>query len=242
MFLSVVTAIIVTIFGVQTHRAEQKRKAAAEVEEQARKVSDEAAWKEAEKKAVIATRRKAELDEEIALRAAAAEHERFLTKYVNTNITKRAGCQMVAVAVASERRDMNHGMGDNLVKRFQTEHVQLTDSFFKPELVTDGLFENTFNGATDLFNRLELAKTLDALLLARQTVRYETNAELNDIVTAAMDLEIVLLPVTGQIGSRSWKFSALGTGFRPGDARKQAEERIVKQIEADTKMSVPQPP
>ena len=114
----------------------------------------------------------------------------------------------------------------------------MTDSFFKPELVTGGLFNSAFNGSTDLFNKLELVKSLNALLLARQNVQYETNTDLNNIITASMSLEIAVLPVVGQIQSQSWMFTANGTGFRRNEARMQAEERIIKQIQTDTKMSL----
>jgi hypothetical protein len=173
-----------------------------------------------------------------AAQDAAAEHKRFLEKYVDTGITKRPGNQMVAVAVASENRAMNHGMAVALISHFKTDRVQLTDSFFKPELVTDGLFNSAFSGSSELFNKLELTNSLDALLLARQTVQYETNSELNNVITANMTIEIATLPVAGQSQSQSWSFTANGTGFRRGDARVMAEDRIIKQIESDKKMSL----
>ncbi len=231
VFLGVVAVITVAIFGVQKHYADKQRQAA-----------EEAKLKSDEKKSTNAARIANEQSRQKALQSAAAEHERFLTKYVNTNITKRAGSQMVAVAVVSETGTMNHAIGAALVKHFQREGVQLTDSFFKPELATDGLFATAFKGSSDLFNRLELAKNLDALLLAHQIVQYETNSELNNIVTAAMQLEVVALPAAGQIESQSWTFSANGAAFRPADARMQAQERIVKQIETDATMTLPRNP
>jgi hypothetical protein len=77
----------------------------------------------------------------------------------------------------------------------------------------DSLFNNVFNGSSDLFNKLELAKSLDAVLLARQNVQYETNNDLDNVITANMTLEISALPVAGQIQSQSWTFTANGTGF-----------------------------
>ena len=170
--------------------------------------------------------------------AAVADRKLFLEKYVDTSITKRDGNQMVAVAVASENRSMNHAMAVTLISHFKTDHVQLTDSFFKPELVADGLFNSAFNGSSELFNKLELTNSLDALLLARQAVLYETNSELNNVITANMTIEIATLPVAGQSQSQSWSFTANGTGFRRGDARAMAEDRIIKQIESDKKMSL----
>lgn len=216
MFVCVVALIGIAIYNVQRRGEKQQAQAAAEVKQKA----------------------DAEAAKVKAIQDAAVEHERFITKYVNIGIAKKTGNQMVAVAVASETGSMNHAIGSALVSRFKTDHVQLTDSFFKPELVTDGLFLKTFNGATDLFNKLELAKSLDALLLARQIVQYETNADLNNVITVNMSLEVTTLPVTGQIQSQSWTFTANGSGFRRGEARMQAEERIIKQLESNTNMSL----
>jgi hypothetical protein len=227
LFVCVLVGIILFTHSVQNRREEQKVQAAAQVERET-----------AETNAAIATGITNEQIRQKALQDAAAEHEKFLIKYVDTNITKRVGSQMVAVAVVSENRAMNHSIGAALVNHFKTQHVQLTDSFFKPEWASDGLFNSAFNGSIELFNKLELPKTLDALLLARQEVQYETNADLNNIVTANMHLEIVTLPVAGNLESRSWTFTANGAGFRRAEARIQAEERIIKQIETDTKMTL----
>lgn len=256
LFLCIVAAITVTIFGVKKHFADQRSKAAAELAEQARKAAAiaeaqarqaaETLQAEANRKAAKASLKAAEakaaetarINSERALREAAEARERFRTTYVNTNIAKQAGIQMVAVAVISETGTMNHNMGAALVKHFQREGVKLTDSFFKPEMATDGLFATALNGSSDLFTRLELAKSLDAVLLARQQVQYETNSELNNIVTAVMQLEIVTLPVAGKGESQSWTLSANGAGIRRADARALAEERIVKQIDKATSMSL----
>jgi hypothetical protein len=234
IFGCVVAVIAIFVCGIQSHREKQ---AAAKAQHEAEQTKAAAA-----ERAAVAADAKQKADREAAaakaVQDAAAEHQKFVEKYVDTGITKKAGNQMVAVAVASETGSMNHAVAVALISRFKADHVQLTDSFFKPELVTDGLFSRAFNGSSDLFNSLELAKSLDALLLARQTVLYETNADLNGVITANMTLEIAVLPVAGQNQSQSWTLSANGTGFRSGEARMQAEERITKQIETDTKMSL----
>ena len=176
-----------------------------------------------------------------AVQDAADEHQRFLEKYVDTGITKNAGNQLVAVAVASESRSINHAVGAALITRFKADHVQLTDSFFKPELVTDGLFNSVFNRSSDLFNKLELAKSLDGLLLAKAG---RSVFDKRRVWTASspptMHLEIVTLPVDRTEKARHGRFTANGTGFSPADARMQAEERIIHQINANTNMALSQ--
>ena len=227
LFVCVMAVITTLIYVWQSGREKQKVDVEAK-EKQVAIQKEEQQRQQAEKEAATAK----------AIQLAAAEHQMFVEKYVDTGVTKRPGSQMVAVAVASENNSMNHAVGVALISRFKTDRVQLTDSFFKPELVTGGLFNSAFNGSTDLFNKLELVKSLNALLLARQNVQYETNTDLNNIITASMSLEIAVLPVVGQIQSQSWMFTANGTGFRRNEARMQAEERIIKQIQTDTKMSL----
>jgi hypothetical protein len=236
--IGIMAAIVIVAHGIQCRHEQKKTEAANQIAQKAELEAKNKADREAA--AIKSAQDKADTEAAAAkaVQDAVVAHQRFLTKYVNTGIAKQAGNQMVAVAVASENSSMNHAVGVALVNRFKSDHVQLTDSFFKPEMVTGGLFDQAFTGATDLFNQLELAKSLDALLLARQNVQYETNADLSNVIYAHMSLEITTLPVTGQIQSQSWTFTANGTGFRLGEARQQAEERLINQITSDTKMSL----
>ena len=216
LFFAVIGIIAIVVYGKKYGSEKQKAEHIAEVKKQD---DDASAKMQAEQRL-------------------ATEHQQFVEKYVDTGITKRPGYKMVAVAVASENRVMNHALAAALINRFKTNNVQLTDSFFKPELVTDGLFGSAYNGSTDLFNKLNLTNSLDALLLARQSAQFETNADANNVILAHMSLEITALPVAGQMQSQTWFFTANGSGFRRNEAWIQAEERIVQQIESDTKMSL----
>jgi len=133
---------------------------------------------------------------------------------------------------------LNGAVSTALAIYFKDEPVELLSSFFKPEFVSDKLFTEVFNGSTDVLHKLELANSLDALLLARQTVRYSTNRSLENVITANMRLEVTVLQVAGTVQSKTWTFTANGAGFKPGDARSLAEERLIKQIGSDTKMSL----
>jgi hypothetical protein len=255
IFIVVLVAAAIAISGTLNHfrqKAEQKRQQqqleidkqntaqkTAQEQQQLEKDREAAAQKAASDAAAAA--QKAASDAAAAAQKAAQdavkEHADFLARYTNPNFTKPPGTELIAVAVADENGTMNHTIGAALVSRFKGERLKLTDSFFKPALVSGGLFNDVFDGSSDLFNKLELAKSLDALLLARQDVQYSTNAALDNIVTANMHLELVALPVAGQIQSQGWKFMATGAGTGPAEARQQAEERIIKQIATDTNMT-----
>lgn len=170
---------------------------------------------------------------------ATAEKEKFFG-YVNTNIVRKSGEEMIAVVCASETGTMNSAIGDALATRFKRDHVKFVSSFFRPTMITDGSFDAVFTGSKEAFKKMELEKSLDGLLLAKQDVAYSKNDALDGVITALMHVQIVTLPVTGQIESQSWTLSAKGTGFNNADARMQAEERIINQINASTNMVLSQ--
>jgi len=214
-FVCVMAAIAILIHVVQSVR-EQKR--AVAVAQQQREMESEAIVQK-------------------AFQDAAAEHASYLAQYVNSGPARRPGVEAVAIVAASEDGKLNRAVTAALVNRFQSEPVEIAHSFFKPAFVSDGLFNDAFAGTGDIFNKLELAKSLDALLLARQEVRYSSNPSLENVITATMQLNVVALPVTGQADSKSWTFTASGAGFKQEEARAMAEQRLIKQITTDTNMT-----
>jgi hypothetical protein len=247
VFICILGCIAIVLYAWQYHREQQK---AAEIAAaQLKNEQETAARKEAEaeqqhnNEITAAAQQEMEGEKRAALEArqeAANEHARFIAQYENTNFTRTPGIELIAVACAAENGTMNEAIGAALASRFKTGKIEPTTSFFKPTLITDGLFTNVFNGSGNIFNTLELPNYLDGLLLARQDVQFATNADLNNVVTADMHIQIEALPVSGSIEGQSWTLAAKGTGFNTADARMQAEERIIKQIGGDPTMSLKQ--
>jgi len=173
-----------------------------------------------------------------AAEEAAAKHAAFLARYLNSGVTRSPGATMLAVVVATENGAFNHSLCTELANHFHQGNVETVASMFTPEFVSDGLFAKVFNGSTSLFNDLELAQTLDAVVLARQTVQFSKDASMENLVTASMQLDVVLASVTTRGQSQSWTFTVAGAGFNNQAARQAAEERLIKQIAKDTKMSL----
>ena len=181
-----------------------------------------------------------EIDYDVAARRAAeeaAQRAQYLARYVNGGIARKPGTATVALAVASDELKINRAVAAALLPHFKTNTVEILSSFFKPAFVSDRLFADVFKGSTEVLQKLELSKSLDAVLLARQEVRYTTDPALDNLITANMVLEVVLLPVLENAESQTWTFTANGAGFRQGDARQMAEERLIKQIAKDTNMT-----
>jgi hypothetical protein len=173
-----------------------------------------------------------------AVQEAATKRAQFLARYLNSGLPQKPGSETVAIAVVSEDGKLNRAVTDAIAGRFKKEPVEIISSLFKPEFVSDGLFNDAFTGSGEILNKLELAKSLDALLLARQDVQYSTNPSLQNVVTATMQLKVTVVPVSGRGAGKTWTFTAYGPGFTKEVARQAAEERLIKQIADDTKMSL----
>ncbi len=185
-------------------------------------------------------RRQNEATVQQALQNAAEHHARYLARYLDADFARKPGIGTVAMVVVSENQKSNPALIPTLATHLKTDAVEILPGFFRPEFISDNLFTETFKGSTDAINKLDLAKSLDALLLARQEVRYTTNASLENVITANMRLEVLLLPVSGKAQGQAWAFTANGAGFKPQDARSLAEERLIKQIASDQRMSLRQ--
>lgn len=168
-----------------------------------------------------------------------AQRAEYMTRYVDVTSVKKPGIQTVALAVASADGKPDRAVEGALARRFQSSTVQILPSFFKPSFISDGLFTSALNGTDDIPQRLELTKSLDELLLARETVEYSTNGpDLENVLTATMRLDITAIPVDGNAAVQTWSFTAAGSGFSQTAAQAMAEERLVKQITEDRKMSL----
>jgi hypothetical protein len=169
---------------------------------------------------------------------ATATHTQYLARYVNSGFTRRPGSETIAVAVASENGTLNLSVTTALESRFQRESVLILSPFFKPEFVSDGLFNDAFNGSGEVFNQLELANSLNGVVLAQQDVKYVQNSALENVISATMKLKVAVVPVSGQSDGKTWTFTAYGPGFTKEVARQAAEERLIKQITTDTNISL----
>jgi hypothetical protein len=167
-----------------------------------------------------------------------AAHAQFLAQYTDTNFARIIGTKIIAIAVASEIGTSDGAVSAALTSRFKNEPVEIVSSFFRPAIIADGIFNEIYVGSHDVFNKLELSKSLDGLLLAREKSQYDTNPTLDNVLTASMELDVEVLPVSSQVQSQTWTFTANGAGFNKAAARQQAEERLIKQITTATNMTL----
>ena len=169
----------------------------------------------------------------------AAQHARDLKRYLNVDIPARPGIKRVAVVAVGSDGMIDDALGNLLCDLVRTDQNEPILDFFTPEFISDGLFRETFDGSHDIFARLELMQSIKSLLLARETIRLETNsASLDNVLTATLQLEVKAVSPSFGIGNKGWQFEATGAGFKPEDARSLAEERIFKKLTNNTPISI----
>jgi len=183
---------------------------------------------ERERRVALAAKREAE--------ERAAEHERYLQRYVNQSPTRQAGTKMLAV-VATEDERLSRLFTTAIAEHLQSPRLTVSTSLVTAAFVSDGLFTRAFAGSREELTGLEVPKLVDAVLLARQSTHYSVNPpSLENVITATMRLEVVMPPFSGEQDIPSWTFTAQGAGFKEKDARLMAQERLLKQIAADTNL------
>jgi hypothetical protein len=167
-----------------------------------------------------------------------AQHAQYLATYLNSDFERNPGMKRIATLAVSENGKLNRAVAAAVSSRVKSASVQIVPSLFKPQFITDGLFNQAFADSNDLFRKLELTKCVDVVLLARQSVSYTKNPALENVITANMQLEVTALPTVSAIEGVSWTFVANGAGFAEPAARAAAEERLLKQIAGDTRMNL----
>jgi multidrug efflux pump subunit AcrA (membrane-fusion protein) len=173
-----------------------------------------------------------------AAQDAADAQAKFVARYVNSGFSKTPGSESLAIVVVQNGK-LDQTIAAALADHFKSDSIKVPTSFFKPAFVSDNLFGSLFDGSTEVLDKLILKNYLDGLVLAREAVQYTKNStSLDNVLTANMTLEIQLVPVSSNIQKESWKFTATGAGFSQTEAESMAEERLIKQISNDTKMSL----
>ena len=174
-----------------------------------------------------------------AISTAAAEHAEYVARYLNRGLTRKLGFKMVAIANEFENDEGDRTIADALANHLKGPGIVFYTSFFKSAFYADDIFSDLFTGSREPVEKLDLTNTLDALLLAQEQVQYSTNGpDLDNVITANMKLEVAFLPFDMMRRQHTWTFLANGAGFNLGEARLNAQERLLKQIANDTNMTL----
>lgn len=169
------------------------------------------------------------------IQEAAARRAAFLGRYLAGGLVRAPGVAMVAVVAVNPDGTLNRAVSSAIGNHLSRPSIQVLSSVFNQEFVSDGLFKQVFGGSTEPLRNLELGTALDALVLARQAVQYSPNPDLN-VITAALQLAIVVVPIAQGVQAQSWSLNASGAGYTQASARQLAEDRLLKEIAKADKM------
>jgi hypothetical protein len=167
----------------------------------------------------------------------AAEHEKYLARYVRTKFVRKPGVETVAMIIAAEDESFSAALDALLTDRFKSASVEIIPGLFTPAFVSDGFFKEAFHGSPEVFQKLELGNSLDSVVLVQPTINYVSNPSLNNTITAQLRTEIVALPVAAKRKKQGWSYLASGIGFTKDAARQSAQEHILDQLANDTTVS-----
>jgi hypothetical protein len=217
-----------------------KQRVEMERESAARKAADDAAIKRLtlERQAAEDAAAEKAAAEQKAIQEATARHAADLERYLSVRIERKPGVKTVAVAVASDDGKLNRTVANALARHFGSDGVETLTSVFTQEFASDGLFAETFGGSRSNLTRLDLADSLDTIILGQETITYSQDASLENIISAHVRLEVTSMSVASRSDDHTWTLRANGAGFRRDEAKAMAEERLIKQISTNAEMAL----
>ncbi|MGE5340956.1 MAG: hypothetical protein ACM3SY_05675 [Candidatus Omnitrophota bacterium] len=141
--------------------------------------------------------------------------------------------QGIAVLVIENDNAIDWTLSSTISQILEKRGVKITrPSVFNNSFLKGGGFAGLFNGDSRPAAREPLIKYFKTGFLGKKTVDYLENSDFTDIITSAMSIEFhVVSAQTGAI-QKSITFSQKGAGFSSADASKNAEEKILIDIEA----------
>jgi hypothetical protein len=183
------------------------------------------------------TREETPISPEELARRKEEEKSRFRARYLQQSQLENPTQRIFAVAAVKVPGVFSGPLSATITSTLSSSAASSIQNLFTHQFIVDGLFDEIFGGNLRALTDLELAKRIKTLVLARESVEYSRTPELENVITASMEVEVLAFDVASLTESGAWIFRANGAGFREPDARALAEERLIKQIKTDTKFS-----
>lgn len=167
-----------------------------------------------------------------AEKQAAQEREVFLNRYLlSRSFLNKPYSTEVAVMVIDEGSKASQGIDHKIASLLKTRGLNATASLFTGRFVSDGKFENIFNGSASAIRKLELSKHCDHIIFGKSSVNFTQNPDMQNMITARVTIEFRIISAkTGAIENR-FTSSEAGVGFSRDTAKDLAIERIVNTLE-----------
>lgn len=150
---------------------------------------------------------------------------------------------MVFVAAAGPEGKPRPALATFFAGQVSSSSVRVFPAGLTRAFISEGLFSQAFMDAAGVVLKLELHKTADFLILAREKAEYiQNDSSLANVLTANTVLEVLILPTKTPARAETKTFIGKGAGFNKLDALLAAEERIMKQITNGNPITLPSLP
>jgi hypothetical protein len=164
----------------------------------------------------------------------------YLNRYVNSSFAKGQADKNVALLVieGATTKEKNE-LGSLISESVRSQMMNPVLNLFKQPFIKDGLFEKVFSGNASAVNDLRVGRCASYLLLGKAAVEYIQNTDLQDTISAAMNLEIKLISAENGAVIDSAVLTATGVGFSNAAAEKQAGVLMSNKIGAFLQRNFP---
>lgn len=164
-------------------------------------------------------------------RREAQKQEEFLNRHLlSRSFINKSETQEVAVLIIDKDNKIIQNVSQEIASRLKGKGFNVTASLFTGQFVSDGIFENIFNGDAGAINKLKLANHCDHIILGKSSVNFIKNPDMQDMITAKASIRFHLISSkTGAIED-SFTISEVGAGFSESTAEDLAIERILKKF------------
>ncbi len=179
------------------------------------------------------TKRRKEEARRVAAKKAERRHEAYLNRYLlSESLLNQPQSTEVALLVIDETGKENKTTAQYITSRLNEKGFNTSESLFTAEFISDGKFDDIFNGNQQEVTKLNLSKYCDQILLGKSSANFTQNPNLENMLTAEVSTEFRLISTkTGAIES-SFTLSGAGVGFSKSDAEKLALERIANRLKS----------
>ena len=166
------------------------------------------------------------------------EHDKYVAHYINAEIKRGRDSKLVPILVVTEDGTIDRTLTHALSQHVKSDGVSPVESYFKPEVLSDGLFTGLFYESNQMRQNLDLDKSVDGLIFGKLSVDYSSNPTLQNVITARVSLEVVVQATQSHEAGTATTLNVSGAGFDEKAARIAAIERLLIEIEKDKKISL----
>ena len=135
----------------------------------------------------------------------------------------------IIILFIDQDNNTEQNISDALGKIYKSQGFIVANSFFKNEFISDGIFNQLFEGETDLQKKMGLKQHADAICLGKLNISYRTNSKNLTIADAQVNIKIT--STGNDVTDKSYSETTTGTGVSEADAKSGAIANLLSLLE-----------